>query len=191
MSNGLNIGSLPEQIFAPDSMEWEESQYAFLTGLLKREGGDTLTTDTGGLTKYGISTKAHGKQGYDIANLTEAEARTIYEEQYIPEAVNRIGKNNVTWKFVDMIVNMGWGNATSVLQESLGMEKDGKFGPGTEKKIKQVIDAYGEDEVISMLSEAQLKYYKELQESDPEKYGAYKGWTEGPDARYKYNPIKG
>jgi len=43
-----NIGSIAEQVFKPDEMEWEESQYAFLTGLLKREGGDTLTTDTGG-----------------------------------------------------------------------------------------------------------------------------------------------
>ena len=186
MSNGLNVGSLPERVFAPDDMEWEESQYQFLTGLLNREGGDTLTTDTGGLTKYGISTRAHGKQGYDIENLTEAEARTIYEEQYIPQAVNRIGKNNVTWKFVDMVVNMGWGNATSVLQESLGIEEDGSFGPGTEKKLQDFIDAYGEDEVISMLSDAQLKYYEELRASNPDKYGKYTGW----DHRAKYNPIK-
>jgi len=187
----MGVLDIAEKVFAPDEMEWKEREYEFLTGLLNREGSDILTTDTGGLTKYGISTRAHGKQGYDIKNLIESEARTIYEEQYIPGAVDRIGKNNVTWKFVDMVVNMGWGNATSVLQESLGLETDGKFGEVTEKKIQQAINDYGEDEVISMLSETQLKYYKELQESNPEKYGAYKGWTEGPDARYKYNPIKG
>ena len=190
MSNGLNVGSISERVFAPDDMEWEERTNEFLDNLLIREGSDTLTTDTGGLTKYGISTKAHGAQGYDIANLTESQARDIYKEQYIPEAVNRIGRNNVAWKFIDMIVNMGWGNATSVLQEALNVDKDAKFGPGTKDALRKAMDAYGEDEVIDMLSETQLKYYKKLQESDPKTYGAYKGWTEGPDARYKYNPIK-
>ena len=182
----LNLGSISQRVFAPDNLEWEERTNAFITNLLIREGGDTLTTDTGGLTKYGISTRAHGDQGYDIANLTESEARDIYKEQYIPQAIDRIGKNNVAWKFIDMNVNMGWGNATSVVQTALGIKVDGNFGPTTVNSLVKAIDQWGEDEVIDMIAEAQLKYYNELRTSDPEKYGKYKGW----DERAKYNPIK-
>ena len=190
MSDGLNLGSISERVFAPSDWEWEQQTNEFITGLLLREGSDTLTTDTGGLTRYGISTKAHGEQGYDIANLTEDQAREIYKEQYIPGAVDRIGRNNVAWKFIDMNVNMGWGNATGILQRALGVEVDGNFGSTTVNALVEAINKWGEDEVIDMLSEAQLKYYRELQTSNPEKYGAYKGWTEGPDAGYKYNPVK-
>lgn len=45
------------------------------------EGGAKLNTDTGGLTKYGISTK--GNPGVDVANLTEAQATEIYRRKYI------------------------------------------------------------------------------------------------------------
>jgi lysozyme family protein len=182
----INIGSIGERIFSPDNMEWEERTNEFITNLLTREGGDTLTTDTGGLTKYGISTRAHGDQGYDIANLTESQAREIYKEQYIPEAVNRIGKNNVVWKFIDMNVNMGWGNATAVLQKALGIKPDGKFGKETVNILKREINKWGEDEIIYILTKAQREYYDELRRSDPQKYGKYKGW----DERARYNPIK-
>jgi lysozyme family protein len=44
------------------------------------EGGDKLISDTGGLTKYGISSNANPT--VDIANLTEAQAIQIYIEKY-------------------------------------------------------------------------------------------------------------
>ena len=166
----LNLGSISQRVFAPDNLEWEERTNAFITNLLIREGGDTLTTDTGGLTKYGISTRAHGDQGYDIANLTESEARDIYKEQYIPQAIDRIGKNNVAWKFIDMNVNMGWGNATGILQRALGVEVDGNFGSTTVNALVEAINKWGEDEIIYILTKAQLEYYDELRESDPQKY---------------------
>ena len=46
--------------------------------VLKWEGG--LTTDTGGLTKYGISQNAY--PDLDIANLTLDQAKAIYKEDY-------------------------------------------------------------------------------------------------------------
>jgi len=46
--------------------------------VLKWEGG--LTSDTGGLTKYGISQKAY--PDLDIANLTLEQAKAIYRKDY-------------------------------------------------------------------------------------------------------------
>lgn len=51
--------------------------------ILKYEGGATITNDkddAGGLTKYGISKRAHPT--LDIANLTLAEAKEIYFVDY-------------------------------------------------------------------------------------------------------------
>ena len=174
-----NITSIAEQVFKPDAMEWEESEYQFLTGLLMREGGDKRVKDEGGWTRYGISERAHGDE-HVIWDLTEDQAREIYKEQYIHPSVSRIGKNNVAFKFVDMNVNMGWSNATKVLQRALGIEPDGNFGPATADSLTKAIHKWGEDEVISMISEAQLKYYKNLQT-----YDKYPGW----DKRAEYNPL--
>jgi len=180
-----NIGSIGEKVFAPDDMEWEESKYAFLTGLLQREGGSKRVKDTGGWTRYGISERAHGSE-YVIWDLTEDQARSIYEDQYMPDAINRIGRNNVAFKFIDMNVNMGWGNATFVLQKALGLPPDGAFGPKTEKRLQQMIETFGEEEVINKISKAQLSYYDSLRTSNPNKYGKYGGW----DERAAYNPSK-
>ena len=49
-----------------------------LPWMFKHEGG--MTTDTGGLTKYGISQKAH--PGIDIANLSREDAAEIYHKEY-------------------------------------------------------------------------------------------------------------
>lgn len=46
--------------------------------VLKHEGG--TTTDTGGLTKFGISSKAH--PDVDVKNLTLDQAKEIYHSQY-------------------------------------------------------------------------------------------------------------
>ena len=192
---GNENSDVVNQVLAPDDMEFEQLSNEFITGLLAREGGDEIITDTGGLTKYGISTRAHGvgsadKGQYDIKNLTEDQAREIYKTQYIPQAIDRVGLNNVAWKFADMTVNMGWGNATKLLQESIGLGKDGNFGGDTKVAIRQSIADLGEAEVIRKLSETQKNYYKRLMKADPEKYGAYKGWIEGGHARYLYNPLK-
>ena len=51
---------------------------------------------------------------------------------------------------------------------------------------EEEINKWGEDEIIYILTKAQLEYYDELRESDPQNYGMYKGW----DERARYNPIK-
>jgi hypothetical protein len=46
------------------------------------EGGSKIVGDSGGLTKYGISSRAH--PGIDVVNLTRAEAEDIYKREYWP-----------------------------------------------------------------------------------------------------------
>ena len=180
-----NIGSIGEQVFVPDAMEWEESEYQFITGLLKREGGSKRVKDSGGWTRYGISEYAHGDE-HVIWDLTEEDAREIYKYEYIKPIVDRVGKNNVAFKISDMNVNIGYPQTVKIVQKALGLEVDGKFGPSTVNALKKAMDKWGEDEVIDILSKTQLSFYDSLRTSNPEKYGKYGGW----DERAEYNPIK-
>jgi lysozyme family protein len=104
-------------------------------GVLADEGGDSSNpADTGGLTRFGISARAH--PGVDIATLTRDAAVKIYWEEWwvrfgfaqLPAAVAA--------KTFDLAVNMGAGNAIECLQRALrasGMPvtEDGAIGSAT------------------------------------------------------------
>lgn len=70
----------PEPVVGSTAARAFDSEGA-LSFILDLEGGDELVTDSGGLTKYGIS--ANANPGVDIANLTEARAREIYRRKYL------------------------------------------------------------------------------------------------------------
>jgi len=185
MSDKFNIGSIAEQVFKPDEMEWEEREYRWTTGLLEREGGSKRTKDSGGWTRYGISEKAHGST-HVIWDLTEDDARDIYKYEYLRPIVKKVGKNNVAFKIADMNVNIGYPQTVKLVQQALDINIDGKFGKATKTALQEAINGWGEDEVIDALSKVQRNYYDSLRTSNPKKYGKYKGW----DDRANYNPIK-
>lgn len=107
---------------------------------LRWEGGAKVTNDPkdpGGLTKYGISARAH--PNWDIANLTEQQAESIYLEEYwLPlncESVSIIDES-LAAKLFDMGVNLGVNRAAKILQAAVntmspGVAIDGKIGPHT------------------------------------------------------------
>lgn len=47
------------------------------------EGGERITTDNGGVTKWGISSRSH--PGVDVVSLTRDEAKEIYRTEYWEE----------------------------------------------------------------------------------------------------------
>jgi lysozyme family protein len=74
--------------------------------VLKWEGADgQVTVDTGGTTKYGISSRAYPT--LDIPNLTLEQAKLIYRQDYWDEAQC----NSVSWPWdiilLDTSVNVG------------------------------------------------------------------------------------
>ena len=101
-----------------------------VAGLLEREGGET--TDQGGRTKYGISSKAHPK--VDLDKLTKEEAKRIYKRDYWD--ANKLGdmakKNpklaaaaldtfvNHRYDFAKQAVNESGGDVNKLLEDRLG-----------------------------------------------------------------------
>lgn len=77
-----------------------------------------VTNDTGGITKFGISSNAH--PGLDVANLSLSDAKSIYKNEYwdpiggdsLPAALQATA--------LDAAINQGVGNAKKWLKESGG-----------------------------------------------------------------------
>jgi len=87
-----------------------------LPWVLKEEGG--LTKDTGGVTKWGISAKAH--PGLDIANLSQQEAGEIYHKEYWRAIDADALDPKLRLAAFDSAVNEGVGQTKTWLREAGG-----------------------------------------------------------------------
>jgi lysozyme family protein len=109
---------------------------AAIAHVLRYEGGlSDDTRDPGGLTRFGISQRAH--PDLDIAALTLNEAKQIYLRDYwwpvraheLPEALRL--------PVFDCAVNQGVGTAVKLLQRAVGVPADGVIGPATMKAVAE------------------------------------------------------
>ncbi len=88
--------------------------------VLRAEGGlSNHKNDRGGLTKYGISQKAH--PDIDVANLTERQAVQIYKERYWDKihGIENMSRAQALVAF-DSAVNHGVGYANGLVKASKG-----------------------------------------------------------------------
>ena len=101
-----------------------------------------MVTDSGGLTKWGISQRAY--PNLDIASLTRVEAEQIYFRDYwLP--VKGVDLPHPLGLFVfDAAVNQGVGRAIKMLQKavnsmsSANLVVDGDFGPRTMTAVSSI-----------------------------------------------------
>jgi lysozyme family protein len=102
--------------------------------ILELEGGYVNDPqDPGGETKYGISKRAYPH--LDIATLTEAEATTIYLNDYWTKfSCGEIPVHLDLWYF-NACVMSGGVEAIKLLQELVGAETDGVIGNETITKL--------------------------------------------------------
>lgn len=84
--------------------------------IFKQEGG--LTTDTGGVTKYGISANAH--PGVDIAHISQEDAAHIYHQEYWRAIDADALPPNMRLAAFDSAVNQGVGQTKTWLAQSRG-----------------------------------------------------------------------
>jgi len=106
--------------------------------ILAHEGGATITEDPhdpGGLTKYGISQRAHPL--LNIRALTEAEAKQIYREQYWNKIRGDELPPALAVVVMDAAVNQGPHAAIRMLQQAVGVHDDGILGPKTLEAAKK------------------------------------------------------
>jgi lysozyme family protein len=89
--------------------------------VIRLEGGDLLTSDAGGVTKYGISSKAH--PALDVRSLTLEQAKDIYRTEYW----NACGAEFLTWPMslavFDCAVNQGVSVAVDIANDALDVSE--------------------------------------------------------------------
>ena len=142
------------------------------------EGGSKVINtpgDLGELTKYGISKAAH--PSIDIANLTEVEARTIYEKDYwIASGCSKL-KPELQYIHFDTSVNMGITAANKILQQASGMASDGIFGPETMTESNGI--------TIGDYLLCRLVHYNNIIANNASQQVFLKGWTNRVVALYQ------
>jgi lysozyme family protein len=98
-----------------------------VTKTIRREGGDTLTDDPddpGGLTRYGISKRAHPE--VDPRNLSLESAKEIYRKEYWNPCDGDMLKSQLVAELLfDAAANMGVNQAIKLAQIAAGLEPTG------------------------------------------------------------------
>ena len=103
---------------------------AAIAFVLKAEGAESHDPrDPGGLTRYGISQRAH--PDVDVATITADRAIGLYRTRYWD--AGRMDKlpPPIAVALFDSAVQHGLGPATRMLQQTLGVTTDAVIGPIT------------------------------------------------------------
>lgn len=143
----LNRFSSPMQ---PEKYAKAEDAISFVVDKLEDDGRGTVTYDTGGMTKYGISKKWN--EDVDVENLTKEQAKKILKERYWDAANIDMLPDNMKLLVFDAAVNQGPETALTMAAMS---------GNDPEKFIG-----------------LRRSRYEQLAANNPDTYGKYlKGWN--------------
>jgi lysozyme family protein len=148
--------------------------------ILRWEGGFVNNpNDPGGRTNKGVTQKVydawrtrHGQPPRDVKSIDNSEVAAIYKSDYwIPPRCDLLAQSLDLVQF-DTAVNMGVGRAVRFLQQSLGCDVDGNFGPATEK-ASQTCDA---GTTLGKYCDVREAYYRGLAQRNPKLKIFLKGW---------------
>lgn len=135
------------------------------------EGGAAMVSDSGGLTKWGISKKAHPK--LDIERLTREDALDVYHANYWAPLNADALPRGLDLIVFDMAVNTGLVNAVKLLQRVLRIREDGQVGPQTIAAAK----AYKpQSELRVLVNELRMRTYEDLAKRKPFYLQYLYGW---------------
>lgn len=138
--------------------------------VLRAEGGAAITNDPddpGGLTRYGISKRAHPE--VDIENLTREQAAEIYRQEYWLKAGCDKLPEPIAFAVMDAAVNQGPRWAITLLQRAVHVPEDGVLGP----KTIEAVAARSIEFVLVRFCEERYDRYRFHPKF--QKYG--RGWT--------------
>jgi lysozyme family protein len=151
----------PPVAYWPDAFAW----------ILRAEGGGRLVSDAGGLTRFGISARAH--PDVDIASLTRERAEAIYLEHYWhPIHADELPRELALALF-DAAVNLGLGTAVKLLQTLLHVEADGIVGPQT---LARAVAYSPPLELVARFLEVRLRAYEDIARRRPTTARYLYGW---------------
>jgi lysozyme family protein len=101
---------------------------------IQNEGGFTDSpNDPGGATKYGITQR--DLPNTNIADLTVEQATEYYLQNYWKPFYSQITQQIIANKLFDLGVLFGVATTVKMLQDSVGIDPDGCFGPDTLAKV--------------------------------------------------------
>jgi len=131
-----------------------------------------LTTDQGGLTRWGISQNAYPDE--DIVEMTRARAEAIYLRDFWLPIKGDSFPPIIAFVLFDAAINSGPVQAIKLLQRALRVEEDGIVGPVTIRAA----GIYPHVESVARFLERRLTFYRELVISNPARHGtSLYGWN--------------
>jgi lysozyme family protein len=148
---------------------------------LKWEGGYVNhPNDYGGATNYGITQRVYdswrrsggGRKYLPVKDITQGEVTNIYYNKYwLPSKAGTMERRLGVVHF-DTAVMSGVVGATQFLQEALGLEPDGIWGPATQREFEQC-NGVG----LAYAYVSYRRYYRHKRvEEDPTQGEFLKGW---------------
>ena len=163
-------------------------------GLFDREtldsNPDLVTRDQGGVTKYGISTRAN--PDINVAALTRPEAKKLtYDRYWKPYRYEEIPQWAAHLAF-DTMFNAGPGNGARVVQRALvasgvPVSVDGGFGPKTRAALNKV----NKNIFIDNYKRELLKYYTDISKRNEANRRSLPGWKNRVKELYSQFPKSG
>lgn len=143
--------------------------------VLAREGGAKVNRDPddrGGVTKYGISSRAY--PDVDVAAMSEFDACRIYKRDYW----GRVRGDEITSQLVaenifDTCVNMGVRTGSRMVQVAAGIEPaDGIIGSASLGKLNSIM----ERTFIALFTIAKIARYASICKRGPSQRKFLLGW---------------
>lgn len=131
--------------------------------VIGEEGGYVNDSeDAGGETKFGISKAAFPE--IDIKNLTLDQAKDLYRKNYWTPILGDAMRPKMALAVFDFAVNAGVSASVKTLQRVIGVDDDGKVGPGTlaaanKKDIKDFALTFAVERVLHYASQTKFPKY--------------------------------
>ena len=148
--------------------------------------------DSGGATMKGITLDTYRlfkKNTHltpnDLKNISDADISTIYLNQYWNACRCSELPSGIDYCVFDASVNMGYGRATKILQESCGATPDGALGSISMALIRQS----DRNLLIKTFSEKKEAFYKSIVANKPSQSIFLKGWLARIES-VKNNAVK-
>lgn len=143
--------------------------------VLEREGGFVNDpADRGGPTKYGITKATAERHGLDVAKLRITDAVGIYERDYWQGAgCNLIRSDALALCHMDAAVNHGPRAAILLLQDALGVPRDGVFGSATAAALAAAADPL---QVVVKYLILRAAKFRAIVAGDPTQAKFLRGW---------------
>jgi lysozyme family protein len=149
--------------------------------IIRREGAAYTdhAADRGGPTKWGITqaTLASYRKiqvtPFDVAALTETDARAIYTELFIRRPhFDQINDERLRALVIDCGVNHGTGTAAKWLQTVTGVHDDGVLGPVTLEAVNALPATVLHRRILGL----RIKFYGRIITNDPKQAVFAAGW---------------